>query len=526
MRRSVVLASALGLAASSALACSSKHGPRDGEPSARTSLSAQTPSASSTPEPKSPAPEGPFVQYEIRDAKTGALMPGKLTFVGVAGSKDPAFSKNDIPREETQAIGAFSRVMSLHGDGRIAVPRGTYDVYVSRGLEWSLDVHRGVVVGPDDAVVSSKLVHEVETPGWLSGDFHVHASSSFDSRVPMSARIYEFVSDGVDLIVSSDHNVVADYAPIIRDLGAGDFITSMHGDEVTTRDWGHYGAFPLPLDESRKDGGAVPTKNRTAKQIFGDIRKRQPDAIIDIHHPRFDRGMGYFTTGIFEQRSARAGRPGFSFDFDAVEVLNGYQDGDHLHVDQILGDWFSLLNHGYLVTAVGNSDTHHLDYNLGGYPRNYVKVAHDDPKSADVAEIVGAVHAHHAFFTTGPIVDVSVGETGMGDVAAVKPGDVEVHVVVRSASWIATDTLTLYVGGKVVTKRALAPKRDVLRFDEKLTVHVDKDTFVVARVDGAEPLPAVVGDPDKHFHALPLAVTNPVFLDVDGNGRFDPPKKP
>ena len=35
----------------------------------------------------------------------------------------------------------------------------------------------------------------------------------------------------------------------------------------------------------------------------------------------------------------------------------------------------SLLDRGHLVTATGNSDTHHLNYNLGGYPRNYVNVA-------------------------------------------------------------------------------------------------------------------------------------------------------
>ncbi len=486
---------------------------------------------SSDPAPKSAsgsATDGPqsYLQYEIRDAATGALIPGKLTLVGAAGTKTPELTTTDIPIEENHAIAAYSRVMSLTGDGRIALPRGTYDVYVSRGMEWSLDRHEGVVVGPKDAVVVAKLTHEIDTPGWISGDFHVHAASSFDSRVPMSARVYEFVSDGVDLIVSTDHNVIADYAPIIRELDAGRYLTSIRGDEVTTRDWGHFGAFPLPIDDSRKDGGAPPTKSRTAKQIFADVRKKEPGAIIDIHHPRFDRSMGYFSTGIFEPKSARAGRPGFSFDFDAVEVLNGYQDGDHLHVDQILRDWFSLISHGYLVTATGNSDTHHLNYNLGGYPRNYVRVDHADPSEAKSDEIVAAVRGHHAFFTTGPIVDVSVGSAGIGDIAKVDRGEVDVHVVVRAASWIATDRLTLYVDGKVATTVPLSAKRDAVRLDDHIKVKVEHDAFVVARVDATEPLPFVVGDVDKHFQALPLAITNPVFLDVDGDGRFGPPKKP
>jgi hypothetical protein len=49
----------------------------------------------------------------------------------------------------------------------------------------------------------------------------------------MSARVYEFVADG-SMIVSTDHNVVTDYAPEIARLHAGAYLTSA-GDEVTTR---------------------------------------------------------------------------------------------------------------------------------------------------------------------------------------------------------------------------------------------------------------------------------------------------
>jgi hypothetical protein len=44
----------------------------------------------------------------------------------------------------------------------------------------------------------------------------------------------------------------------------------------------------------------------------------------------------------------------------------------------------------------------------------------------------------------------------------------------------------------------------------------------VVRVDGDEPLAPVVGDRNR-FDVRPLALTNPVFLDVDGNGKYDPP---
>ncbi len=59
--------------------------------------------------------------------------------------------------------------------------------------------------------------------------------------------------------------------------------------------------------------------------------------------------------------------------------MNGYQDPVRRSVDRVVDDWFSLLNHDHLVTATGNSDSHHLTFNIGGYPRNYVKVRDNKP---------------------------------------------------------------------------------------------------------------------------------------------------
>ena len=45
------------------------------------------------------------------------------------------------------------------------------------------------------------------------------------------------------------------------------------------------------------------------------------------------------------------------------------------------------------------------------------------------------------------------------------------------------------------------------------------DSYVLVRVDGERPLTPVVGD-GKRFTAYPFALTNPVFLDADGDGRY------
>ena len=123
---------------------------------------------------------------------------------------------------------------------------------------------------------------------------------------------------------------------------------------------------------------------RRPDDFFRDVRKTAPDALINVHHPRLDAEIGYFDIGHFDAHSDKAGRAGFSYDFDAVEVMNGYQDPVRRSVDRVIDDWFSLLNHEHLVTATGNSDTHHLTFNIGGYPRNYVHLRDDRPKTVNV----------------------------------------------------------------------------------------------------------------------------------------------
>jgi hypothetical protein len=468
---------------------------------------------------------GGLLSFDVTDAATGLPIPCKLTFVGVEGTARPVFTHNDIGRPEGElAISAFDRVFSAAGSEEIRVPLGTYDIYISRGPEWDVSVNRKGQAGPrgreDCRQASSRGGHH----GWLSADFHVHAAPSPDSIVPLSHRILEFVADGIDMIVSTDHNVVTDYAPTIRQLGLGALITSARGDELTTNGWGHYGAFPLPQDTARAGQGAVLVHGHNAKEIFANVRAHAPEAIIDVHHPRIDPGVGYFIVGEFDPHSDRAGRPGFSFDFDALEVLNGYQDPARKSVDRTIDDWLGLLNHGHIVTATGNSDTHHLTYNMGGYPRNYVRVRDDRPDHVTPAEVATAVKNHQAFFTTGPFVRFRSGKGDIGDLVPAPGAKATVDIEVDAAPWISVSRVILYVSGKEAWRWAVPDSQDVVRFRVRHDITLPTDGYAAVRVDGDKIMAPVVGD-NRTFGVYPLALTNPIFFDVNGNGRYDPEHK-
>jgi hypothetical protein len=187
----------------------------------------------------------------------------------------------------------------------------------------------------------------------------------------------------------------------------------------------------------------------------------------------------------------------------------------------VIDDWFSLLNHEHLVTATGNSDTHHLTFNIGGYPRNYIHLRDDRPAMLNTKLVAQAIKGHHVFFTTGPIVDLVVNGGRIGDLVLAKGGKARAELTVKAAPWISVDRVILYVNGREL-KRWVVPAAaaaSVLRFHETVDLDVPADGYVVARVDGDKPLAPVVGD-RRTFTAYPFALTNPVFLDVNGDGHY------
>ncbi len=459
--------------------------------------------------------------YSVRDADTHELIPCKLTFLGVHGSHDPLFSHKDKPRQLHGAIAAFNRIFSLSGAGSVRLPRGHYDVYVSRGPEWTLDVRRNLAVGARGARLDVELAHVVDSSGWISGDFHVHAAPSYDSRVPLSARVYEFASDGVEILVSADHNVISDYGPIIRRLGAERYVASGIGSEITTHRWGHFGAFPLQRFPRLPGGGAIHVAGRTPAELFQAVRERSREAVIEVNHPRLDR-MAYFKAGKLDSAHARFKRAGTSFDFDAIELFNGYAGPQRQHAEQVLRDWFNLIDHGLRFTATGNSDTHHLRFNLGGFPRNYLRVADDRPEAMTPDLLARTVKAERCFFTTGPFVRLDIAGGQEGDTVEATNGHVPGVIEVQAAPWIDVSVVTLYVNGHATKRWAVPPSRIVKRFATHFDVDVDRDAYFVVRVQGKRPLTPVVGMPGG-WRVLPLALTNPVYVDVDGNGRYDAP---
>lgn len=262
------------------------------------------------------------------------------------------------------------------GTATITARPGTYAVVVSRGPEYERVEIPNVVLEPgSQRSVRAEIRRVVDTEGYVAADFHLHSVYSLDSFAPLDERIMSYAGEGLELVVSTDHNFVVDYEPTIAALGVERFVRSLVGLELTTMDRGHFNGFPLRTNggalASGGDGkytntiasrtqGSFQWAERTPQQIFNDLRALAPKdracleqnasdptkcpdlvekVIVQVNHPR-DSILGYFDQYVLEQDDLEVkGQSGligantsqhpeyaaesFSWDFDAIEVFNG-----------------------------------------------------------------------------------------------------------------------------------------------------------------------------------------------------------
>jgi hypothetical protein len=444
--------------------------------------------------------------YRVNDPK-GKPLPARLVVRGVAPTADPDLGP------PYQASGAKISSYTASGVGSLSLPEGRYDILVTHGMEYSIDRQQIEVGAQSGATLRATLTRIIDTPGLVACDFHLHASPSGDSKVSLPDRVTSLLAEGIELAVATDHNHVTDYGPILDTIGARSSVSTIRGVEITTRGWGHFNAFPLP------EGATPPPYDVAPMAIFEAVRSAAPGAVIQVNHPRMPGDIGYFSVGGF---GADGGpREGFSFDFDTLEIFNGFDLSNLGKIERNLDDWYSLISAGRLYTAVGNSDSHDLARQTAGYPRTYVRMNDDRLDALRPEAVAEAVKAGRAFVTNGPFVDLKVAGGRPGDLVRAAGGRAPVEVVVRAAPWVDVTRVTLVVAGRVTQEQAIPRSEAIERYRMRSEVTLGADSWVVAIVRGDNEMEAVLPDAG----AKPMAFTNPVYLDADGDGAFGPARQ-
>ncbi len=224
----------------------------------------------------------------------------------------------------------------------------------------------------------------------------------------------------------------------------------------------------------------------------------------------------------------------------------------------VLDDWFHMLNLGYRYTALGNSDTHGTTGIESGCPRNWVQASTDDPTFVDEYDVADSVRAGAVVASYGPFVRFWAGDELHGPGSEVQGGTQTLGIEVQSASWVDVSRVELYENGTLIQEWSGddLTTADNLNLFTEVTVEPDRDSWYVVIAMGSEPLspvftpveiepifledvvlgalsgvvaenllPAAVPIP-RSFPIYPYALTNPIWVDADGDGQFTPPGPP
>ncbi len=467
---------------------------------------------------------GGDLHVSILDDDTRKPLTARLLVRGIDGTVDPSFGP------DYRASGAGPVIDSLRGEVTTPLPAGRYRVAATKGIEWSIDAKNVDITPGRVAQVELAPRHVVPTPGVLGCDLHVHARPSFDSPVAPEDRVLSLAAAGIDFAVPTEHNIVGDYSSAIETLNLGAEFLSVTGVEVTTysKGFGHFGVFPFPPDSP-----VPPFRHTNMASIFRAVRTGDKDRYFQLNHPRLPKGIGYFGNIGFDPNGPRS-HVRNRIDFDGIEVYNGYDIEKPERVDQVLRDYWALLDFGWRYAATGSSDSHRIQFHWAGYPRTMVTVdpgatLASDGKRVDPLSVVANIKKGHATVTSGPIIELVLAGAKPGDETLTTDDPIRGHLRVRAAPWIDVASVEIVVGqigggyrivdsfdvpgrpmqiGPEAGTLAEAQERTI-RFDHDLEIAVGPDNgWVQILVRGHRRMDDVL----PFMPAPPLAFTNPVYV--------------
>lgn len=407
--------------------------------------------------------------------------------------------------------GRFERTyFSLTGNETLQVEPGRYRITLMRGFEYEIAQRELDLRSGQTETFEAVLQHTAPMPGYLAGDFHVHALPSPDSYDPLADKVKAYLATGMHILTATDHDINTDFSPIIRELGVQNRITSIVGTEITPI-WalGHFNAYPQRYDPNLPNNGAVVWYDLNAKQIFDAARKNyEGDVIVQVNHPR-SPGMGYFTYVGFDPKTGTVQRVNeFDDTFDALEIFNG---DDPRGAELILQDWFYFLNQGKRYLGIGNTDSHHAYRLQPGYPRTYIYFGHNDPRRVTPQNLTATMRKGDIVVCGGPMITFTASANGrtlrMGETARLKQNRIRLNVEVRAPSWVRTNTLQVIVNGSVVQEVVLKqPENAPLNYKGTLDISLPEDArkgWIVLMAKG-DRFTALYG-------TYPLSFTNPLY---------------
>ncbi len=466
-----------------------------------------------------------YVVANVVDA-AGEPIPCKVIFEGLDSTASPDFGP------DSRAVSSGNVLYTANGAVKQELGPGKYELIFSRGPEYDAVFEQVEVKAGEETHVQATLNRVVDSKGWVSTEYHSHSSPSGDNTSDQRGRVLNLLCEHLEFAPCTEHNRIDSYAPHLKQLKAERWMATCTGMELTGGPLpiNHQNAFPLIHKPHTQDGGAPVTDIDPVVQIQRlAMWDDGSEKLVQTNHPNLMQIYGDRDTN---------GKPDGGFRqmlefMDVVEVHPPEAIFEDLETSKdkyprgnTIFHWLQLLNQGYRIAGVVNTDAHYNRHG-SGWLRNYVASSTDDPSQIDTMEMVRNSTAGRSVMSTGPFLEVvfaAADQTaGPGQDLLAKSAAVMCQVKVQCPNWLDVNRVQLFINGRPSPKHNFTRREHpemfangVVKFDQKFEVALKEDSHLVAAAIGEDlQLGRVMGESGKR---PPVAVANPVFVDIDGDG--------
>lgn len=475
------------------------------------------------------SPPGKVVA-RITDSK-GQPIPCKVEFKAQEGTPQPDFGP------VTAELGVKNLRYAPLGTFEQPLPPGKYDVTISHGPEFDAIFTTLTIPSEQTVELTGKLLRTVDTTGWISSDFHSHSSPSGDNTSSQTGRVLNHVCEHLEFVPCTEHNRIDTYEPIIAKLGVGQFVSTVSGLELTGQPLllNHQNAFPLVLQPYAQDGGAPVTDLDPATQIERlALSDKRSEKLVQVNHP--DLGWMFYDKdgdGKEDEGYDRM-RPHINVievhPIDCILKRTPQTQRNGMEYNNTMFNWLQLLNQGYRMPGVVNTDAHD-NYHGTGWLRNWIQSSTDNPSAVKPLDVVHAAQQGRLIMSNGPFLEMKLNEVGQanfitaGQDLVATSGKVQLRIRVQAPNWFDIDHVFVLVNGNLAEAldftREKHPERFIkegaVKFDQQLELMLSADSHIIVVTAGENSTLSRVMGPDWG-KVRPVALSNPMFVDVDSGG--------
>ena len=465
-------------------------------------------------------------------------------------------------------------------------PAGDYLAYATRGplsqleslpfsaFDGQTDTNHGFIVTPPSL-----------PPGWTSFDLPSPTQATTGGYNP-GEMLSSAVAEGVQVVARTEQDLLTDPVALQAEfraeidiaqvsdaqrapLGNDPFVVGARTSDLTATKFGVATTLFTSAPTTDRNGGARPSTGWT----LADFMTQAQGSYTVVHRPYGPSGL--FTLQQFAPTVPlgqgvnawwnQTGPVALGLQhgqFDAVELLRAQSwnpneldpaapSGWYAEFTKVRESWYAILNQqtpAFFTKGLGLSAAQYSLDTPVGLARTYLNLGTTTPLAqADLSMVLAALRSGAAVASTGPMLDVSVGGVGPGGLVKGSSTSVLTNVTVAinlyAPDWVPVDEVRVVVNGiltSVQVNGAGTPVQviPVSAFtysasDKRLrTVSVTvplpagKDAWLVVeagvpRAQSGSYLPGSTWS--KIMRGIyPIALTNPIFVDVAGDGYTRP----